>query len=471
MLSCITLFWGFSSTTILAGDHSLFKKVYHVYVGEEHIGEIEDPKFAEDILDHKLAAAKTDEKGINLVLSEEVSYVEERVFNPKFTNEEVADYLEKEISVLAEAVELKAGDQTVGYFKNEDTAQKLIHKYKTKFVDSDVLDTINSLKQETSNDGADFNRLKEEDITLEPGDKMVTDVTLSENVSYETIQVEPKQMMSIKQGMKKLQKGTLEDKVHKVEKGDVLESIAQQYDLTKKTIMELNEGLTDETVLQIDQEIHVTEYEPLVKVLVKEEERVEKKIAYETEHKQSDELLKGETKVKQKGKDGKKQLHYVIQQENGKAVKKEVANEKVTKEPVNKIVIEGTKVIPSRGTGTFTWPAHGGYVSSHMGARWGRMHKGIDIAGPSSRGIKAADNGVVVSAGADGSYGNRVVISHNNGMKTLYAHLSSIKVHPGQVVQKGQQIGIMGSTGRSTGIHLHFEVYKNGALQNPLKYY
>jgi murein DD-endopeptidase MepM/ murein hydrolase activator NlpD len=99
------------------------------------------------------------------------------------------------------------------------------------------------------------------------------------------------------------------------------------------------------------------------------------------------------------------------------------------------------------------------------------MHKGIDIARPSDRSILAADNGTVVFAGEDGGYGNKVVIDHNNGMRTLYAHLSSIDVSVGQTVQKGSKIGIMGSTGNSTGIHLHFEVYQNNKLQNPLNYF
>lgn len=99
------------------------------------------------------------------------------------------------------------------------------------------------------------------------------------------------------------------------------------------------------------------------------------------------------------------------------------------------------------------------------------MHKGIDIARPSDRTIKAADNGTVVSAGNDGGgYGNKIVIDHNNGFRTVYAHLDSISVSVGQTVSKGSKIGIMGSTGDSTGVHLHFEVYKNGKMQNPLKY-
>jgi murein DD-endopeptidase MepM/ murein hydrolase activator NlpD len=142
----------------------------------------------------------------------------------------------------------------------------------------------------------------------------------------------------------------------------------------------------------------------------------------------------------------------------------------VLTEPVPHIVVKGTKEIPSRGTGNLAWPTVGGYISSEQGQRWGRFHKGIDIARPSNRTIKAADNGKVVSAGYDGGYGNKIVIDHQNGLRTVYAHLDSIGVSVGQTVSQGSAIGVMGSTGNSTGVHLHFEVYKNGALQNPSNY-
>lgn len=126
------------------------------------------------------------------------------------------------------------------------------------------------------------------------------------------------------------------------------------------------------------------------------------------------------------------------------------------------------------GSGVFAWPTSGGYVSSYMGPRWNSQHKGIDIARTNRSVVPpifAAADGVVESAGYNsGGYGNRIVIRHANGLKTVYAHLSSISVKPGQKVSRGQKIGVMGATGNSTGIHLHFEVYKNGALQNPLDY-
>jgi len=123
--------------------------------------------------------------------------------------------------------------------------------------------------------------------------------------------------------------------------------------------------------------------------------------------------------------------------------------------------------------GKFSWPTVGGYISSEMGQRWGRLHGGIDIARTdrsTSPPILAAEGGVVVSAGFDGGFGNKVVIDHGDGLKTVYAHLASISVSSGQSVSRGTQLGIMGTTGSSTGIHLHFEVHQNGQRQNPRNY-
>ncbi|HLD11291.1 MAG TPA: M23 family metallopeptidase [Patescibacteria group bacterium] len=125
-------------------------------------------------------------------------------------------------------------------------------------------------------------------------------------------------------------------------------------------------------------------------------------------------------------------------------------------------------VIPSGSvgaTGQFIWPA-GGQLTQYFSS-W---HPGIDIANRSAPGIAAADSGTVIVAGYPdrSGYGNRVIIDHGNGYTTLYAHLSRVYVTPGQVVQRGQVIGQMGSSGRSTGTHLHIEIRRNGAALNPL---
>jgi LysM repeat protein len=117
-----------------------------------------------------------------------------------------------------------------------------------------------------------------------------------------------------------------------------------------------------------------------------------------------------------------------------------------------------------KGSGRFAWPTHG-----ILTQRYWSGHLGIDIANVTGTPISAADAGYVVQAGVDTwGYGNQVLIDHGNGYLTRYAHLNTIKVKAGQSVKKGQVIGTMGSTGRSTGPHLHFEVIYSGTRRNPL---
>jgi murein DD-endopeptidase MepM/ murein hydrolase activator NlpD len=119
----------------------------------------------------------------------------------------------------------------------------------------------------------------------------------------------------------------------------------------------------------------------------------------------------------------------------------------------------------------FIWPAKG-VLTSGYGWRWGRMHKGIDIAGPIGTPIMAADSGVVTYADwNDGGYGYLVEITHPDGSETIYAHNSRILVQKGQKVERGEQISEMGSTGFSTGPHLHFEVHPAGqGAVNPMAF-
>ncbi len=123
----------------------------------------------------------------------------------------------------------------------------------------------------------------------------------------------------------------------------------------------------------------------------------------------------------------------------------------------------------------FQWPlsapitsGYGYRVHPIHGTR--RLHKGIDLAAGSGSAIAASKGGTVISAGWLGGYGNAVVISHGNGLTTLYAHQSKIAVTVGQGVGRGEVIGYVGSTGQSTGPHLHFEIRSNGAPVNPRPY-
>ncbi|MCL5046097.1 MAG: peptidoglycan DD-metalloendopeptidase family protein [Actinobacteria bacterium] len=150
--------------------------------------------------------------------------------------------------------------------------------------------------------------------------------------------------------------------------------------------------------------------------------------------------------------------------------------------PGQKLIVPGAKSIPkprymvaSRGgsgsaaPGRFIWPTRGP-VTSWFGPRWGRMHTGIDIAGPVGQDIVAARSGTVTSVGWIGNYGQTVIIDHGGGISTWYAHTSRILVKEGQWVEQGDLIARLGSTGWTTGPNLHFEVRINRRPVDPAQY-
>lgn len=118
----------------------------------------------------------------------------------------------------------------------------------------------------------------------------------------------------------------------------------------------------------------------------------------------------------------------------------------------------------------FIWPVDQGWISSPFGPRHGHCHKGVDIAAPIGTPVRAAAMGKVVFSGRQGTYGNVVIIKHPNGYHTVYAHLKKIYVKTNEDIRCGQRIALVGSTGRSTGPHLHFEVRENRKERNPMAF-
>jgi murein DD-endopeptidase MepM/ murein hydrolase activator NlpD len=141
-------------------------------------------------------------------------------------------------------------------------------------------------------------------------------------------------------------------------------------------------------------------------------------------------------------------------------------------------ILAGRPPVPvqaaSAGKGTsaagYAWPMNGGRTTSEFGQRWGRLHAGLDIAAPIGTPILASRAGTVIFAGWRGGYGNYTMVDHGGGFVTCYGHQSRIGTSVGAVVARGQVIGLVGSTGHSTGPHLHFEVRVNGNPQNPRGY-
>ena len=210
-------------------------------------------------------------------------------------------------------------------------------------------------------------------------------------------------------------------------------------------------------------------------------------VKYETIKKNTSSLYKGTKKTLQKGKNGKMLITELVTYIGSKKTYTATVSEKIVTQPVDEIVQIGTKTSSYGGSYSaskeFIWPTRGAYrVSSHYGYRSASIsgwsyHGGIDIVlgSGSSAGIPvvASASGTVVTAYSGWSgYGHTVVIDHGGGIQTRYAHMypGSITVRVGQKVYQGQQIGRIGSTGNSTGPHLHFEVLVSGRKVNPYPY-
>lgn len=434
-----------------------FEKIYHVYANQQYIGAVSNVDTVNKVLETQETVAKSQFKGLDIKAGSNINIVPEHVFNAKTDDATTLKKLSQVVEVEVTAQALLIDNKPVTYLKNKEDYEETLRQLKLQFV------TEEQLKQWLANQSA-----KKPLPELQIGEDRIIDIAVKQTITEKQMKVSPIKVMTPEQAVKFLMTGAIEQQKYVVKQGDVLGAIAKKHGLKIKELLALNPGITEETLLQIDQQLNVTVAKPFINVSVVREKKIVEVIDYAKIVEEDATMFKGEKIVKQQGSMGKKEASYRIVEENGNRLNKELLQETVLVKPVDDIVVIGTKVVSSRGTGDFSWPTSGGYISSTMGNRWGEYHRGIDIARPSNYNILVADNGIVVDTGFDGSYGNKVVVNHNNGYTTLYAHLSEINVSVGQVVPKGAVIGVMGSTGVSTGTHLHFEVEKNGSLVNPV---
>ena len=168
--------------------------------------------------------------------------------------------------------------------------------------------------------------------------------------------------------------------------------------------------------------------------------------------------------IHQEGTTGRRERNDIVVYENGMETSRELLHQNILVESQAAVIERGTVIPP-----TYIRPISGGRYTSGFGRRWGRMHKGVDWACPVGTTVRASSAGTVIQASYSGGYGNNVVISHPDGRMTRYAHNSKLLVQVGQHVNQGDVLGITGSTGNSTGPHLHFEVTENGSRIDPFK--
>ena len=271
------------------------------------------------------------------------------------------------------------------------------------------------------------------------------------------------------------------EKIYKVQAGDTLWAIAQKNDLTFKELCALNTNfkgapLTETSNIQEGDELIVTKEEATLEVRITKVETRQEEIPYSTETTESKDLNKGVTRTTQEGENGLRNVTMRnVYDTNGALLEQTILSTETIKEPVNKKVVVGTKKASTggakyiTGSGRFLWPVPNYKYCS----RWySSGHKGVDICAAAGTPIYATASGTVTKAGyeragAGRGYGYSVIISHGSGYTSVYAHCLSLTVHAGQSVKQGQLIGYVGSTGRSSGNHCHFEIRHNGSYIAP----
>ena len=297
--------------------------------------------------------------------------------------------------------------------------------------------------------------------------------------------------------------------------GDNIWDIAVAFDTTEKRILELNPEVEDATKMQIGQKIKVEKSVPILSITTIEESTFKELIPGEIQYKPSKHFVEGYSKVIVEGNDGVKELTVEVTKVNGEEVSRQTLSEKVLKEANVTVIAYGIKKkeevevsssnnnnnnnnnssnnsnnsnssnnsssnnssnsgnqSSSSSSGQYIHPLKGaGVISSGYGTRWGTFHYGLDFAAPAGTPIYASRSGKVIYSGYNnGGYGKLIILEHSDGSQTYYAHCSSLYVQVGESVSQGEKIAGVGTTGDSTGNHLHFEIRKNGKPVNPANY-
>ncbi|MCZ8524065.1 MULTISPECIES: M23 family metallopeptidase [Paenibacillus] len=429
---------------------------YRVYADGNEIGAVVDPSKIEAYKQSKREElSKSTGEAKMVVVEPKIELKAEKAFRPKGEEAAVLAQLDGYFSAYPVGVQLVVNGKPSGIVKDEATAKNVLEQIKTKAVASvsgkkepgkvAVLSAPASVPVSTELQKADF----------------------VEQVEFQEVKIDPKELLKPEELQTKLETGNMAPTKYTVQEGDCVGCIAKKFGIPRQVIYQNNPGITDD-MIKVGQVLDLTVLQPALSVRTVEKVVESQEIQHEIEYKQDDSMRLGTMEVISPGQNGMKKVTFELTKVNGLLENEALVSEEIVKQPVKEVQKKGTKVVKGEGTGKFAWPVASATVTSTFGTRWGALHKGIDLTG--NRNIMAADNAKVVFAGRKDGYGNCIILDHLNGYRTLYGHLSEIDTETGKIVEKGEKIGYMGSTGDSTGVHLHFEVQVNESPQNPLKF-
>ena len=446
---------------------------YQVYLHGEMIGIIDDEEELYELIDESQTSIKeeynvesvyppTDLKVVAVNTYHNTSDDIGDVYN---TIEEVDDFTVRGYVITIKGEE---SEFTINVLDEEIFNEALVN-FVNSFLDDGVYeDYINDTQEEIVDTGSIIeNMYFEEAITIKEAyisvnEKIYTDV--NELTQYLLFGSDP------------------DMEYYTVELGDTIESIAEEYSLGTSDLLTINPELkSEDVILRVGSTLNVSYIDPILNFVYDLHRVSIQEVAYDIVEEEDDTEYTSYEEVKIAGQNGEELVTERFTVTNGvQAQGSEIISSETIKDPVDQVVVVGTKrpssghgpIYPPVSTGTWGWPTARPYViTSYFTYRWGRHHDGLDISGTGHGSpIYAIGSGTVVYTydscnptgyygnSCGGSLGNYVIVDHGNNMYVIYAHNASNNVSVGQTVSRGQIIAYMGSSGSSTGTHLHFSV-------------
>lgn len=417
---------------------TVYTPAYAVTVNGVKLGIVSEPVVFERVVDRVESRASTI-LGYDYVINSDVDYQLALVRKDEVSSiSGFETYLFNQVGEVMKSYVLTVDGTFIGAAVNQADLNSLLDQIKAPYLTANTIDSgfmadVRVTREYTSTDVM-------QDLSKMAG-------TLTQNVNGET--------------------------TYEVVKGDTFMAIAFANDMTVPELQELNPDVNVDK-LSIGQLLTVKETIPYLSVRTVDSVTYNEAIPCPVQEVDDSSMYQGETKVLDPGVPGEALIQADITYINGKERDRTVNETTVLSEATTKVVAVGTKERPSwYPNGYFVWPCSGN-ITSPFGYRtiFGSysFHSGIDIATSYGTSIRASDGGTVIFSGWKGTYGNLVIIDHGNGYQTYYGHCSRLLVSVGNKVYQGQTIAKVGSTGRSTGNHCHFEVRINGTAVNPRSY-
>ncbi len=449
------------------------QNVYRIYLAGKSIGLIKDKEALEAYIDKEQESLKSKYQAEKVYVPEDLKVVKDITYNEKILStrqvyekiKDIEPFTIKGYAITIKGVETttesgektKKEDQNI-YVLDRNVFEEAMDRTIRSFVNNDSYENyLKSTQKEIEDTGTIIENIYiENKITVKE-----TNIPVNKTI-YENSEDLSKYLLF----------GSLDEhQEYTVQEGDTISDVAFNNKLSDQEFLIANPNFTDENSLLFPgQQVTISIIKPQFRLVEIDHTVFLQEEKYETEVKYDNTKMVGTQETIQKGENGLKRVTSKVQKINGQT-ESTVIDEGATetlKEPVKEIIVKGGKQSSygsditgnTKVEGYWKWPTVIPYtINSPYGYRWGVLHDGVDIGGGYGSPIYAANNGIVVASSYKYDNGQYIVVNHNNGYYTMYAHLSARYVKEGQNVSIGQEIGAMGRSGYASGTHLHFGLF------------